>query len=177
MSPVQLLLSQARRPNDLDTIAMAGVIGMALARRRPTLIIGLSDARFQKLLNEHFTGIALDNGEVNPGRTDEFGDLVHLLLESRGVPDEKHAWIAYAVASASMGENHLWEDMGLPSRQHLSELMRVYFPSLAARNEGGAMKWKKFFYRQLCERAEVPICKSPHCAECVDYADCFGGES
>jgi nitrogen fixation protein NifQ len=38
------------------------------------------------------------------------------------------------------------------------------------------MKWKKFFYRQLCERAGVPICKSPHCAECCDRALCFGPE-
>lgn len=35
------------------------------------------------------------------------------------------------------------------------------------------MKWKKFFYRQLCEQAEVLICKSPNCAVCSDYSLCF----
>jgi nitrogen fixation protein NifQ len=74
-----------------------------------------------------------------------------------------------------MGENHLWQDMGLPSRKVLSQLMTTYFPALAAKNTGD-MKWKKFFYRQLCERANVPICKSPHCADCCDYPVCFGGE-
>jgi len=38
------------------------------------------------------------------------------------------------------------------------------------------MKSKKFLYRPLCEPAEVPIGKSPRCAECCDYATCFGPE-
>jgi nitrogen fixation protein NifQ len=53
--------------------------------------------------------------------------------------------------------------------------MAECFPALAARNVGD-MKWKKFFYRQLCEHAAVPICKSPNCADCVDYRACFGPE-
>jgi nitrogen fixation protein NifQ len=38
------------------------------------------------------------------------------------------------------------------------------------------MRWKKFFYRQLCEQADVLICKSPSCGVCCDYASCFGAE-
>jgi nitrogen fixation protein NifQ len=38
------------------------------------------------------------------------------------------------------------------------------------------MKWKKFFYRQLCLREEILICKSPTCADCCDQAKCFGPE-
>ena len=74
-----------------------------------------------------------------------------------------------------MRDNHLWQDMGLPNRALLSRLMAHNFPALAARNVGD-MKWKKFFYRQLCEQANVPICKSPNCADCVDYRVCFGHE-
>lgn len=107
---------------------------------------------------------------------DEFEDLLELLLEYRAVPDEASARIAHWIASAAMGENHLWQDMGLPNREALSELLRTHFPRLAAKNVGN-MKWKKFFYRELCERAEVLICKSPHCAECSDYALCFGPET
>jgi nitrogen fixation protein NifQ len=177
MAPIETLLSHARRPDELDTIAIAGIIGTALARGRRPLITDLSEARFQKLLNEHFTGIALTNGESAAAGIDEFDDLLELLLEHRAQPTEPAAWLAYAVASAAMGENHLWEDMGLPSRRHLSDFLRAAFPALAAKNEGGVMKWKKFFYRQLCERAEVPICKSPHCAECPDYTDCFAADS
>jgi nitrogen fixation protein NifQ len=171
---IQALLACARHPEGLDTLAIAGVLGQALATGRRPLIAGLSESRFQKLLNEYFVGIRCDNGE-SPRGDDEFDDLVQLLLEHRAEPCEKGAWLAFVVASATMGERHLWEDMGLPSRKHLSALLQVGFPTLAAGNPGGAMKWKKYFYRKLCERAEVPVCKAPHCAECPDYAECFGG--
>lgn len=168
-------LTHARHPDDLATLAFAGVIGRALQAGRRPLIRGLSEARFQKLLNEYFVGLAIDNGADAKAPADEFDDLAALLLEHRREPDEPSAWVAYAVAAAAMGENHLWQDMGLPSRKHLSALLERYFPALAGKNTGD-MKWKKFFYRQLCERAEVPVCKSPHCAECCDYAECFGGD-
>jgi nitrogen fixation protein NifQ len=38
------------------------------------------------------------------------------------------------------------------------------------------MKWKKFFYKQICEREGFKLCKSPSCGECVDYNKCFGPE-
>ena len=178
LNSVAETILHARHPNDAATLAFAGVIDMALRAGRRPLIRGLSEARFQKLLDEFFVGLALDNGAAPAAAKadiDEFDELVQLLLESRATPDERDAWLAYAVASAAMGENHLWQDMGLPSRKVLSELMREHFPALAARNTGD-MKWKKFFYRQLCERSGVPICKSPHCAECGDYPVCFGRE-
>lgn len=169
-------LDHARHPDDLATLVFAGVIAEALRQGRRPLIRGLSEARFQKLLNEYFFGVALANGEAPPATAnDEFADLVELLLEYRSQPREQDAWLAYAVASAAMGDNHLWQDMGLPSRKELSELMREHFPALAAKNDKD-MKWKKFFYRELCQRVGVPICKSPHCADCTDYPVCFGPE-
>ena len=54
--------------------------------------------------------------------------------------------------------------------------MQRHFPRLAALNSRD-MKWKKFFYRLLCDRAGIPICKSPNCADCCDYAFCFGPET
>lgn len=39
------------------------------------------------------------------------------------------------------------------------------------------MKWKKFFYRQLCEREGVAICKAPTCDACTDVGICFGAEA
>ncbi|MDP2794163.1 MAG: nitrogen fixation protein NifQ [Sulfurisoma sp.] len=171
---------RARRSDDLLSLAFAGVIGGALTRGRRPMIRGLSESRFQKLLNEYFVDAELDNGE--PGQDsaiaagEEFLDLVDLLLEHRATPGERAAWLCYAIATAAMGENHLWQDMGLPDRKTLSALMCESFPALTAKNSGD-MKWKKFFYRHLCERAEVPICKSPHCAECSDYVFCFSHES
>ena len=177
-SPIsaERLLEVARRPDDILTIAFAGVIAQAERSGRRPWIRGLSDARFKKLLNEYFYTQALTNESISTARDmDEFEDLAGLLLEYRAEPSEPLAWLALAIASAAMGENHLWQDMGLPSRKVLSQLMTTCFPGLAARNVGD-MKWKKFFYRQLCERANVPICKSPHCAECCDYHICFGPE-
>jgi nitrogen fixation protein NifQ len=57
----------------------------------------------------------------------------------------------------------------------LSELMHGRFTSLAERNTQD-MKWKKFLYKQLCERAEIRVCKAPSCGVCTDYAKCFGPE-
>lgn len=170
-------LSRARRPEDAATRAFAGVIALALRAGRRPLIRGLSEARFQKLLNEFFAGLVLGNGNAtsDPAEANEFDEIVDLLLEHRSTPSEQGAWLAYAIATASMGENHLWQDLGLPNRKVLSQLMQEHFAPLAAKNSGD-MKWKKFFYRQLCERAEVPICKSPHCAACCDYSICFGPE-
>jgi nitrogen fixation protein NifQ len=168
---------QARCPDDPATLAFAGVIAMSLSANRYPLIRGLSEACFQKLLRKYFSELAYQNGESiqQINNYDEFDEIVELLLEHRVSPAEQEEWLAYAIASAAMGENHLWQDMGLPNRQVLSNLMSAHFPTLAAKNTGD-MKWKKFFYRQLCERAGVPICKSPRCTDCCDYRVCFGPE-
>ncbi|HET9701500.1 MAG TPA: nitrogen fixation protein NifQ [Burkholderiales bacterium] len=172
------LLALARNPADLRAVALAGVIGEALRAGRAPLIRGLEEDGFQRLLARHFPGASLANGAAAAAdpALDEFEDLVALLLEHAADDAEDTRWLALAVASASLGDNHLWQDMGLPSRRELNELLRRWFPSLHARNAGD-MKWKKFFYRQLCERAEVLICRSPSCAVCADYRHCFGPET
>jgi nitrogen fixation protein NifQ len=53
--------------------------------------------------------------------------------------------------------------------------MERNFPSLAARNDKN-MKWKKFFYKQLCDAEGIYVCRSPSCEVCVDYAQCFAPE-
>jgi len=173
------LLRRSRFPNDLRTMAFAGVIAQALATSRRPLIRGMSEDAFQRLLRSCFPGIWLWNGqdveEKNDG-VDEFDDLLGLLLDSRAHASEANAWLSCCIASAAMNERHLWQDMGLPNREQLSRLLGEYFPALAAANVGD-MKWKKFFYRQLCQRAGLMLCKSPHCADCTDYRVCFGPET
>ena len=105
----------------------------------------------------------------------EFPDLLQLLLDHRAIADEYHRNVAHLVATACMGGDHLWQDLGLPDRKALSGLLSSYFPALAAKNAGD-MKWKKFFYKQLCEREGINACRSPSCAACCDYANCFGAE-
>ena len=112
-------------------------------------------------------------------RDDEVADVRSLLLDfadpAAGSPDEI-AQVAETIALACLGDNHLWQDLQLPSRTELSALMAHWFPALKARNSGD-MKWKKFLYKQLCEREEVFICKAPSCAVCTDQPVCFGPET
>ncbi|WP_235971451.1 nitrogen fixation protein NifQ [Azohydromonas caseinilytica] len=111
-------------------------------------------------------------------RGDEVQDVAALLLDhadaSAGTPAEI-LHMAETVAVACLGDNHLWQDLQLASRTELSALMRHWFPSLVARNAKD-MKWKKFLYKQLCEREEIFVCKAPSCAVCTDHSVCFGPE-
>lgn len=109
-------------------------------------------------------------------RMEEFDDIVALLWEHALAQTTATRELVQFIANACMGDNHLWQDMGLPSRAALSTLMRENFPQLVEKNSGD-MKWKKFFYKQLCERADILICKSPSCGVCVDYDQCFGPET
>ena len=173
-------LTLARHPDDPATLAFAGVIAQSLRAPRQPLIRGLNEDGFRNLLNTFFPGLDCPNGTTRDDplklfEYDEFDDIVALLLSHRAYGEEIESWLAHAIATASMGENHLWQDMGLPNRTVLSALMQKHFPSLAALNDQD-MKWKMFFYRQLCELAGVLICKSPRCAECCDYRICFGPE-
>jgi len=111
-------------------------------------------------------------------RDDEVDDVLALLLahaDAAAGSAEDIARMAETVAVACLGDNHLWQDLQLPSRAELTALMAHWFPALKARNSAD-MKWKKFLYKQLCERAEIQICKAPSCAVCSDHPLCFGPE-
>jgi nitrogen fixation protein NifQ len=108
-------------------------------------------------------------------RDDEYEDLRALLLAHAFDEDVATLRLAEMIALACLGENHLWQDLGLPSRKVLSDLMRENFPGLFLANSGN-MRWKKFFYRELCRRAEISICRAPSCAVCSEIAVCFGAE-
>lgn len=146
--------------------------------------LGMGKAAFVRLLTDrfpHFTAppawlAAQGATPENMGVLGEFDDLLQLLLDHAGHADEHHRQIAHLVATACMGNDHLWQDLGLPNRNSLSILLSAHFPQLAAKNTGD-MKWKKFLYKQLCDRAGVLICKSPSCGICCDYDKCFGPES
>jgi nitrogen fixation protein NifQ len=144
--------------------------------------LGLDLRSFQNLLQSRFPHFSLPphwlaaQAKVVSGvALNEFPDLLQLLLDHRAVADEHHRNVAHLVATACMGGDHLWQDLGLPDRKALSDLLSGHFPALAAKNTGD-MKWKKFFYKQLCEREGINACRSPSCAACCDYAKCFGPE-
>lgn len=108
-------------------------------------------------------------------REDELEEpaLRALLYDNRSPgTDADHArWLARIIARRSQGARHLWEDLGLTRRAEIGVLMARHFHPLAAMNPG--MRWKKFFYRTLCEQEGVLICKAPNCRDCEDYPLCF----
>ncbi len=112
---------------------------------------------------------------IHPMLHDEVEDVASLLAEYAADDSDETRQLVARIAASSMGPNHLWEDLGLPSRAALGELMQRHFPALKARNHR-QMRWKKFIYRELCERASVPVCRSPHCDACDEQHICFAPE-
>jgi len=180
------LMAFARRPDDLFTQAFAATVKNVFSQGQPpALHFGLSETQFSCLVERYFPGagrelfvlaeICDENTPCPAFREDETQDLAALLLEHRANDRDETHWLAYAIAMGCMGGNHLWQDMGLSGRQALSDLLKQNFTALHDQNTGN-MKWKKFFYKQLCNRAEVNMCKAPSCQVCNDYKSCFGPE-
>lgn len=182
----ETLLAHATDPDDPATMALAGTLAAAFERhgllRLPLPRLGAADT--ESLMRRVFPGAAPAIGYApavavarREPREDEIEDLVDLLLEqvSGGRDADAARWIAHALAAASLGYDHLWQDLRLPSRGALSALLLHWFEPLARRNVQN-MKWKKFFYKQLCERAGLSLCRAPSCQHCDDRPLCFGPE-
>lgn len=107
---------------------------------------------------------------------DETTMVRDLLLAQRSSEGEVGRWLAAMVARRAMEPNHLWEDLGLRERAELSRLLMRHFGPLAARNTRN-MRWKRFFYRMLCEDDGFVMCTTPICTQCNDFDLCFGEES
>ncbi len=152
-----------------ESIASGATIGETL---------GLRSADLDALLTIYpsSTGVAL---EAQPSAIDfdEEEEQLRALFDRYRVDDTPETgWLVSMLARRCMSPNHLWQDLGLSSRSDLNRLMRERFPALAARNAQN-MKWKKFFYRCLCEMEGFSLCAAPSCAECSDYSACFGEET
>lgn len=179
-----LLLGCAREPDQAETRALARAIGLTWGWPLGPLggVLGLTEDASRVLFDRCFPGAIPLLARVHPlstpassdPRLDEFADLLELLMAYRKDRTIQGEWVARAVAAGCMGDNHLWEDLGLASRASLSALLNAHFPTLVAQNTHN-LRWKRFFYRQLCQRAEISLCKAPSCGVCSDYAACFGG--
>lgn len=169
------------RGDDFDRHVFACVLSRGLAETvRPlTHAVGLAAAEMARLQRMLFPGApwlaAVAVGDAGADALEE-ADLRRLLADNASLPGDPLAlWLAAMVARRSLRPDHLWQDLGLACRADLSGLLHRHFAPLAARNTRD-MKWKKFFYRQMCEDEGVAICKSPVCEACVDFALCFGPE-
>ncbi len=140
--------------------------------------LGLDAKDFAAMLTNHFPGVELVIRRIEntaDPRALERDDVLGLLLEHRAHRNMSEHWMAEIVTAACMANDHLWQDLGLWSRDYLSRLMTQNFPALAARNVHD-MKWKKFLYKQLCEKEGINACRAPSCEYCTDYLKCFGPE-
>ena len=123
----------------------------------------------------HSCGLVRVNETPRAPMATEEPDLRQLLLDHRSHETIEEEWLSCIVARRCQGANHLWQDMGLSNRGEISVMLDRHFQSLATKNVGD-MKWKKFFYRQLCRQENVLVCKSPNCEVCGDFSFCFGDE-
>ncbi len=175
-----VLMSHSRNlPND-DPLARMLATQVSGGGALPSGL-GLEPEHFNTLLARHFPGLPSLNAPPrlppcwDPRLLEEQEELINLLFLRRAGQDASERWLSVIVATGCMANDHLWEDLGLWSRQDLSDLMIRNFPTLAARNDRD-MKWKKFLYKQLCEQEGVYLCRAPSCAVCRDYSICFGPE-
>ena len=152
-----------------EAIASGATIGETL---------GLRSADLDALVTTYPSSIAVAL-EAQPSviEFDEEEEQLRALFDRYRVDDSlETGWLISMLARRCMSPNHLWQDLGLSTRGDLNRLMRERFPALAARNTQN-MKWKKFFYRCLCEMEGFSLCAAPSCAECSDYTGCFGEET
>lgn len=163
---------------------------LAAQRRGETCLpgrLGLSTEDFQALLQRHFPLYPHEclewedergalREQLLEMRHDEWLDVRNLLIQGAASDAQDGIWMAEIVAAACMGGGHLWRDLGMASRAELRELLVYHFPTVALRNDKD-MKWKKFFYKQLCDQAGGYVCRSPSCEQCSGYDECFGPET
>ncbi|QRG07600.1 nitrogen fixation protein NifQ [Xanthobacter dioxanivorans] len=85
------------------------------------------------------------------------------------------AYFIAMIARRCQAPHHLWQDLGLRSREELRELMTRRFAPLAMKNRQD-MKWKKFLYRMVCGSEGFTLCAAPVCSDCDEFHICFGAE-
>jgi nitrogen fixation protein NifQ len=159
-------------------VVSAALVDQAAAERTLTEALGLTRGEATALFAARFplgaAPLCLERAPDSLRIMEE--DLLRDLLASHSAGrGEASGWLASIIARRAMGEDHLWQDLGLFNRGELSRLLARHFPVLHAGNTK-SMRWKKFFYRRLCEIEGFSLCAAPHCSVCVDFVSCFGDE-
>jgi nitrogen fixation protein NifQ len=152
--------------------AEAEETGSALAPRLGAGCDGLERVFARYFSPRAFLALGVPIGEAEACEEEEMlaGLLRHHALTAEG------RILAGMIARRAMEADHLWQDLGLADRGELSRLLGRHFPALAAGNVSH-MKWKKYFYRRLCEAEGFVLCSAPSCRACSDFEACFGDES
>lgn len=140
--------------------------------------LGLNPSAYNELWHYYFPALkpwSCEGRDIDRSRQYERDDITKLLHQNINPEVESAPWLVEIVVAANMGMDHLWQDLGLWSRDDLGMLIKTNFPPLAEKNNQD-MKWKKFLYKQLCDQKGVYVCRAPSCDVCDDYDLCFGPE-
>lgn len=166
---------------DFDTHVFASILAVAATEGgRINERVGLRADDLLLLFARRFPErrhLVLSWSPVNTGAEEaEVGVVRELLSLNCSTVGDEGRWLAGMVARRALEPNHLWEDLGLRNRGELTRLMKRHFAPLYERNTRN-MRWKRFFYRQLCEDDGFLMCATPVCTDCNDFELCFGEES
>lgn len=171
--------SATARDHDFDRHVFASILAVAALEGGPlAAAVGLAAEELQELVARWFPhALYAAAGWTGEAEEDEEVAMVRdLLMANRTSVSDECRWLAHMVARRALAANHLWEDLGLRERCELTRLLERHFAPLASRNTRG-MRWKRFFYRMMCEDDGFLMCATPVCTDCRDFADCFGDES
>lgn len=160
---------------------MACIITHALAERASgqgplTERLGLSGDALRALRDTWLPEMDLPDLDLPAPELPSDQDAITTLILWRAgrIAPEVH-WLASILARRAMEQRHLFEDLGLPSRARLTGLISRHLPGLQVANSQN-MRWKKFFYRQICSESAFSLCLSPSCDACEERVDCFAPE-
>jgi nitrogen fixation protein NifQ len=163
-----------------DRHVFASILAVAAMEGQVCERAGLSADELAALVTQCFPAarsFAASRSQQNDkAEDDEVAMVRDLLLAHRSTVGDTGRWLAAMVARRSMEPNHLWEDLGLRDRGELTRLLNRHFGPIAVRNTR-SMRWKRFFYRTLCESDGFVMCSTPVCSNCGDFNLCFGEES
>lgn len=161
---------------DFACLTAQALVERAQGRGRLPDLLGLERGALNALADRYFPNALLPDLDRDRAAPPADQTAVATLLRWRGGAErEEGVWLADMLARRAMEPRHLWEDCGLPARPALTAMITRLLPRMAALNTAN-MRWKKFFYRQICSDQAFSLCVAPSCGECPERDDCFAPE-
>jgi nitrogen fixation protein NifQ len=145
--------------------------------------LGLSAEQLDHLLSHYFPAFPRQQFVTDespsvaaPEISPDIEDIIFSYLPADVEMNSPALLLPRILVARSAHSGHLWVAMGLLKRPQLTAAVKRHIPALAAANNRG-MRWKRFFFKQVCDRNGGNLCKTPNCGDCSDYAACFAPES
>lgn len=154
-----------------DRQLFAGLLAVADPEPWPTAAaLGLASTELDLLLKHYFPHCTWQPKKRSPGPeappaiNRELRQLLRSYLSPAPYP-QPASWLADILVARAAHPGHLWVAMGLFERPQLSAAIGRHLPLLLSANVA-KMRWKRFFFKQLCEMSGHLLCKSPVCGDC-----------